>query len=152
MKIRKNYRNIWLEEDRMQQQFPELVKFYSGTGWGEEDESILNSYGFEFKKDKEVSFYSTNGDIAKIINRCAKAIKRMRINTFPDGEISGVDFMISRDAFRNSVNAFNTKYTPDENYSTGWDKVMTEEHKQKLVEGRKNGKESSTNKKQGKTK
>ena len=79
MKVRKNYRNTWLEDDRMEQQFPELVEHYSGSGWGEEDETTLNPYGFEFKKDKLVSFYSTNGDIAKIINRCAKAIKKMKI-------------------------------------------------------------------------
>ncbi len=147
MKIRKNYRNVWLEEERMKEQFPELVEFYSGSGWGEEDETTLNPYGFEFKKEKLVSFYSTNGDIAKIINRCAKAIKKIKINAYGDGIINGVEFLISKDAFRNSVNAFNTKYSPDENYSTGWDKVMTEEHKQKLVEGRKNGKENSTDKK-----
>ncbi|SVC34786.1 uncharacterized protein METZ01_LOCUS287640, partial [marine metagenome] len=94
----------------MEQQFPDLVKHFNGLGWGEEDESVLNTYGFDFKKDKEVSFYSTNGDVAKVINRCAKAIKRMRINTFPDGTVSGVDFMISRDAFRSSINSFNTKY------------------------------------------
>ena len=149
MKIRKNYRNVWLEDERMEQQFPSLVEFYSGTGWGEEDETILNPYGFEFKREKLVSFYSTNGDIAKIINRCAKAIKKMKINAYDDGVINGVEFLISKDAFRNSVNSFNTKFTPDESYSTGWDKVMTKEHKDKIVKslkGRKNGKEQEKTK------
>ena len=146
MVVRKNYRNTWLEAERMEQQFPEIVKHYSGLGWGEEDETQLNSYGFEFKKDKLVSFYSTNGDVAKIINRCAKAIKKMRINSFSDGVINGVEFVISKDAFRSSINAFNTKYVPDTLYETidPSDKrstmKMTDEHKAKIKEGRKNGK------------
>ena len=146
MVVRKNYRNVWLESDRMQQQFPELVKHFNGLGWGEEDETQLNSYGFEFKKDKVVSFYSTNGDVAKIINRCAKAIKKIRINSFPDGMINGVEFLISKDAFRSSITAFNTKYVPDALYETidPNDKrrtmKMTDEHKAKIKEGRKNGK------------
>ena len=146
MVVRKNYRNVWLESDRMQQQFPELVKHFNGLGWGEEDETQLNSYGFEFKKDKVVSFYSTNGDVAKIINRCAKAIKRIRINTFPDGTTSGIEFMISRDAFRSSINSFNTKYIPDTPYETidASDKrrnmKMSDDHKAKIKEGRENAK------------
>ena len=100
-------------------QFPKLVKHFSGLGWGEEDETQLNSYGFEFKKDRVVSFYSTNGDVAKIINRCSKAISKIRINSFPDGVISGVEFLISKDAFRSSINAFNTKYVPDTLHKTG---------------------------------
>ena len=103
----------------MEQQFPELVKYFSGLGWGEEDETQLNSYRLKFKKDKIVSFYSTNGDIAKIINRCSKAIRKIRINLFPDGVINGVEFLISKDAFRSSINAFNTKYVPDTLYETG---------------------------------
>ena len=43
MVVRKNYRNVWLKEDRMEQQFPDLVKHYNGLGWGEEDETQLNS-------------------------------------------------------------------------------------------------------------
>ena len=150
MIVRKNYRNVWLNEDRMEQQFPDLVKHFNGLGWGEEDESVLNTYGFDFKKDKEVSFYSTNGDVAKVINRCAKAIKRMRINTFPDGTVSGVDFMISRDAFRSSINSFNTKYVPDTPYETvdAKDKrkvyQMSDEHKAKIQAGRKNSKNGKT--------
>ena len=146
MVVRKNYRNMWLENDRMEQQFAELVKHYSGSGWGEEDETQLNSYGFEFKKDNIVSFYSTNGDVAKIINRCAKAIKKIKIHSFPDGKISGVEFLISKDAFRSSINAFNTKYVPDTLYETLNDDdkrktmKMTDEHKVKIQEGRKNGK------------
>ena len=146
MVVRKNYRNTWLSDERMEQQFPELVKHYSGSGWGEEDETQLNSYGFEFKKDKVVSFYSTNGDVAKIINRCAKAIKKIRINSFPDGEISGVEFIISKDAFRSSITAFNTKFTPDKLYETinPNDKRLTmklsDEHIEKIQKGRKNAK------------
>ena len=148
MVVRKNYRNVWIETNRMEQQFPELVKHYSGLGWGEEDETQLNSYGFEFKKDKMVSFYSTNGDVAKIINRCAKAIRKIRINSFPDGTINGVEFIISRDAFRSSINAFNTKYVPDELYETvipndkrkGY--KMSDEHKAKIQAGRKNAKKT----------
>ena len=112
-------KNIWLEDAYMEQEFPKLVKHFSGLGWGEEDETQLNSHGFEFKKDKIVSFYSTNGDVAKIINRCSKAIRKIRINSFPDGEISGVEFLISKDAFRSSITAFNTKYVPDTLYETG---------------------------------
>ena len=56
MVVRKNYRNVWLKEERMEQQFPELVKHYNGLGWGEEDETQLNSYGFEFKKIKKFLF------------------------------------------------------------------------------------------------
>ena len=54
MKLRKNYRDVWLEDERMEQQFPDLVKYFSygGKGWGEDDETILNLYGFEFKKEK----------------------------------------------------------------------------------------------------
>ena len=148
MVVRKNYRNVWIEENRMEQQFPELVKHYSGLGWGEEDETQLNSYGFEFKKEKIVSFYSTNGDVAKIINRCAKAINKIRINSFPDGTINGVEFLISRDAFRTPINAFNTKYVPDTPYETvdATDKrknyKMSDEHKAKIQEGRKNAKKT----------
>ena len=29
MKVRKNYRDVWLETERMEQQFPELVKLFS---------------------------------------------------------------------------------------------------------------------------
>ena len=139
MKVRKNYRNTWLEGDRMEQHFPELVKFYSGSGWGEEDETIINSYGLEFKKDKLVSFYSTNGDIAKLINRCAKAIEKIKLNSYDDGTLSGVEFIVNKNAFRNPIVAFNTKYAPDNAYETGHDKIMTKEHKQKLVEARQNG-------------
>ena len=152
MKVRKNYRDVWLETERMEQQFPELVKHFSygGKGWGEDDETILNLYGLEFKKEKNISFYSTSQDVAKIINRSAKAIRKMRINTDNDGSISGVEFLISRDAFRNPMNAFNTKYVPDTLYETldPGDKKhgsqMTEERKQKMQEGRKNGKNGKT--------
>ena len=152
MKLRKNYRGIWLEDERMEQQFPDLVKYFSygGKGWGEDDETILNLYGFEFKKEKVISFYSTSQDVAKIINRCAKAIKRIKINTSSDGTISGVDFVISKDAFRNPMNSFNTKYVPDTLYETldPGDKKhgskMTEERKRRMQEGRKNGKTHQT--------
>ena len=100
-------KNIWLEDAYMEQEFPKLVKHFSALGWGEEDETQLNSYGFEFKKDRVVSFYSTNGDVAKIINRCSKAIRKIRINSFPDGVISGVEFLISKDAFRSSIHTLN---------------------------------------------
>ena len=119
--MNKEHRNIWLEDACMEQQFPKLVKHFSGSGWGEEDETTLNSCGVEFKKDKVVSFYSTNSDIAKIINRCSKAIRKIRINSFPDGVINGVEFLISKDAFRSSINAFNTKYVPDTLYETGYE-------------------------------
>ena len=120
MKVRKNFRNVWLDNERMEQQFPELVKHFSygGKGWAEDDETILNLYGFDFKKDKHVSFYSTSQDVAKIINRCAKAILKMKIITHSDGSISGVEFIISKNAFRNPMNAFNTKYVPDTLYET----------------------------------
>ena len=41
-------KNIWLEDAYMEEQFPKLVKHFSGLGWGEEDETQLNSHGFEF--------------------------------------------------------------------------------------------------------
>ena len=148
MKVRKNYRNVWLEDERMEQQFPELVKHFSygGKGWAEDDETILNLYGLEFKKEKHVSFYSTSQDVAKIINRCAKAILKMRIITNNDGSISGVEFIISKSAFRNPMNAFNTKYVPDTLYETldpndkKFGRMIDSERIKKMQEGRKNGK------------
>ena len=124
----------------MKQYFPTLVKKFNGRKFGgkrvdESQESILNPSGWDLV-DGYVSFYSTTGDVAKIIQRTAKAIKTIKIVYDGDKEIAGVDFMIGKDAFRGSYFAFNTKYAPDESYETG--RKLSEEHINKMQKGRKN--------------
>ena len=70
----------------------------------------------------------------------------MRIITNNDGSISGVEFIISKSAFRNPMNAFNTKYVPDTLYETldpndkKFGRMIDSERIKKMQEGRKNGK------------
>ena len=144
MRIKKADKNVWIEGNVMKQYFPTLVKKFNGRKFGgkrvdESQESILNPNGCELI-DGCVSFYSTMGDVAKVIQRTAKAIQKIRIIYDGDSKISGVDFMIDKDAFRGTTFAFNTKYAPEESYET--DRKLSQEQIDKMQRGRANAKKA----------
>ena len=139
-RIKNEDKNVWLKGNRMKQYFPTIVKKFNSRKFGgkrvdDAQETILNPNGCELV-DGYVSFYSTMSDVAKVIQRTAKAIKSMKITYDGDKNITGVDFLIEKDAFRASTFAFNTKYAPDESYET--DRKLTQEQINKMQKGRKN--------------
>ena len=78
----------------------ELKASYKGRGGGPESESIIIDSNLD-KRDNYVSVYSSNKDVAKIIERCADSIL--------DYEVlgtEGVQFKIDRKAFRGIHCAF----------------------------------------------
>ena len=78
----------------------ELKLSFKGRGGDSESESIVVDSNLD-KRDGYVSIYSSNKDVAKIIERCASSII--------DSEIlgtSGVQFKIDRKAFRGIHCAF----------------------------------------------
>ena len=84
MKIISQDQNVWLEGQEMEEYFPALVKnFNCKKPSGSETETILNPNGAELVEGY-VSLYSTAGDVAKIIQRASKAIKKMKM--FSDNE------------------------------------------------------------------
>ena len=119
MIVHKNDRNVWLQGVQMEEYFPQLVKkFNSKKPTGSENETILNPVGDELVRGY-VSLYSTAGDVAKVIQRASKAIRKMYMFFDSDDEVTAVDFLINKEAFRGAVFSFNTKYAPDESYDTG---------------------------------
>jgi hypothetical protein len=140
MRIHKNDSNVWLQGVRMEEYFPKLVKkFNSKKPSGAENETILNPVGDDLMEGY-VSLYSTANDVAKIIQRASKAIKKIYIFTDKEKEVTGVDFLIDKDAFRGAVYAFNVNFR-GESYDTGRKgSSLSDDHIAKMQEGRKNGK------------
>ncbi len=119
MVVHKKDRNVWLKGVRMEEYFPQLVKkFNSKKPTGAENETILNPVGDELVKGY-VSLYSTAGDVAKVIQRASKAIVKMYMFYDLEEEVTAVDFLINKDAFRGAVYCFNKNYEPDTPYDTG---------------------------------
>ena len=119
MKIHKNDRNVWLKGNQMEGYFPGLVKkFTSKKPTGSDNETILNPVGDELVKGY-VSIYSTAGDVAKIIQRASKAIVKMYMFIDTENEVTAVDFLVNKDAFRGVVYCFNKNFEPDTPYDTG---------------------------------
>ena len=82
-RIKNEDKNVWLKGNRMKQYFPTIVKKFNSRKFGgkrvdDAQETILNPNGCELV-DGYVSFYSTMSDVAKVIQRTAKAIKSMKI-------------------------------------------------------------------------
>jgi hypothetical protein len=140
MRIHKNDSNVWLQGVRMEEYFPKLVKkFNSKKPSGAENETILNPVGDDLMEGY-VSLYSTANDVAKIIQRASKAIKKIYMFTDKEKEVTGVDFLIDKDAFRGAVYAFNVNFR-GESYDTGRKgSSLSDDHIAKMQEGRKNGK------------
>lgn len=138
MKIISQDQNVWLEGQEMEEYFPALVKnFNCKKPSGSENETILNPNGAELVEGY-VSLYSTAGDVAKIIQRASKAIKKMKMFSDNEEGVIAVDFMLDKNAFRGAVYSFNTKYEPDKPFDTG--KKLSKEHIEKMQQGRKNAK------------
>jgi len=83
---------------------PELLKKtaarFKGKGGGPEAENTLIDSKLDKKMDGTVSVWAMGGTVARIIKRCAPAIKSMRI------EEEGVAFNIDASAFRGVTYAF----------------------------------------------
>jgi hypothetical protein len=127
----------------MEEYFPELVKtFNSRKPTGAENETILNPVGDDLV-DGYVSIYSTAGDVAKIIQRTSKAIQKMYMFVDKGKNVSGVEFLINKDAFRGAIFAFNVNFR-GESYDTG--RKLSDAHIAKMQEGRKNGKKEKEKK------
>ena len=78
----------------------ETAARFKGKGGGPESENTIVDSKIDRKEDGTVSVWAMGGTVAKIINRCNRAIKYMRV------EEEGVSFYIDKSAFRGVTYAF----------------------------------------------